>query len=324
MWLPLASRTGGRPVDPQHGLRDDADPGPGGVDQDARGRDLAPALRVQDQRPDVLALGAGDAGAGADVGAALGGVERIERDQPGIVGPAVGIFEAVAEFPQQRLAGDMVGEIDAARLRQDFARAEPVVEEQPDPQHQRRARPRHRRQHEPHRPDQVRRHPQQHLALGQRLADQPERAVLEIAQPAMDQLGRGRRGAGAEVVLLEQQHAQAPAGGVARDAGAVDAAADDGEIVVGHRCPVIRVRSRMRGPRRRLKPAKPAAPAPCRTAPPRRRYRRSVRSGFSPIRPAARNCRRSCGSANRRHHGRARPYQKSVGPSSYEPLLPRL
>jgi hypothetical protein len=58
--------------------------------------------------------------------------------------------------------------------------------------------------------------------------------VLEIAQAAVDELGRGRRRARAEVVLLEQQHAQAPAGGVARDAGAVDAAADDGEIVVGH------------------------------------------------------------------------------------------
>ena len=94
--------------------------------------------------------------------------------------------------------------------------------------------PGHRRQHEAHRPDEVRRHPQQHLALGQRLAHQPERAVLEIAQAAVDELGRGRRGARAEVVLLQQQHAQAPAGGVARDAGAVDAAADDGEIVVGH------------------------------------------------------------------------------------------
>ena len=108
------------------------------------------------------------------------------------------------------------------------------------PEHQRRARARHRRQHEPHRMDQVGRRPQQHLALGQRLADQPQRAMLEIAQPAMDQLGRGRRGARAEVVLLQQQHAQAAAGGVARDAGAVDAAADDGEVVVGHEGLMIR------------------------------------------------------------------------------------
>ena len=36
-----------------------------------------------------------------------------------------------------------------------------------------------------------------------------------------------------EVVLLDQQHRQAAPGGVARDAGAVDAAADDEEIVDG-------------------------------------------------------------------------------------------
>ena len=61
-----------------------------------------------------------------------------------------------------------------------------------------------------------------------------ERAMLEIAKPAVDQLGRGLRRARGEIVLLDQQHAQAAAGGVARDAGTVDAAADDGEIVVGH------------------------------------------------------------------------------------------
>ena len=78
---------------------------------------------------------------------------------------------------------------------------------------------------------------EQPLALGQRLAHQQERAVLEIAQPAVDELGGGRRGAGRQVVLLEQQHAQAAAGGVARDAGPVDAAADDGEVVVRHCAP---------------------------------------------------------------------------------------
>ena len=51
--------------------------------------------------------------------------------------------------------------------------------------------------------------------------------------------------------MLDQQHAQAAAGGVARDAGAVDAAADDGEVEVGHECPVdcllIASRSRRMG-----------------------------------------------------------------------------
>ena len=78
---------------------------------------------------------------------------------------------------------------------------------QPDPQHDRRTRPRNRRQHEAHRPDQVRRHPQHHLALDQRLAHQPKPSLLEIAQPAVNELGGGRRRAGGKVVLLDQQDA---------------------------------------------------------------------------------------------------------------------
>ena len=81
----------------------------------------------------------------------------------------------------------------------------------------------------------MRRHAQQHLALVQRLAHQPEGAVLEIAQAAVDQLGGGRGGAGGEIVLLDQQHAQAAAGGIPGQSGSVDAAADNGEVVVGHR-----------------------------------------------------------------------------------------
>jgi hypothetical protein len=50
----------------------------------------------------------------------------------------------------------------------------------------------------------------------------------------MDELGRGGGGAGGEIVLLDQQNAQAAAGGVAGDPGAIDAAADNGEIEVGH------------------------------------------------------------------------------------------
>ena len=87
------------------------------------------------------------------------------------------------------------------------------------------------RQHELQRLDDVRREPEQHLALGQRLGDQAELVVLQIAQAAVDQLGAPRRGVRGEIVLLDQQHLEAAAGGVARDAGAVDAAADDGEVV---------------------------------------------------------------------------------------------
>jgi hypothetical protein len=76
--------------------------------------------------------------------------------------------------------------------------------------------------------------PQQHLAFRQRLMHEAKRVMLEIAQASVNELGRGRGRAGGKIVLLDQEHAQAAAGSVARDTGSVDAAADDGKIEVGH------------------------------------------------------------------------------------------
>ena len=86
------------------------------------------------------------------------------------------------------------------------------------------------RQHEAQRPDDVRRELQQHLALAQRLAHQAELVVLEVAQAAVDQLGRGRGGGAGEVALLA---AARPARGRPRRGRcrAVDAAADDQQVV---------------------------------------------------------------------------------------------
>jgi hypothetical protein len=86
------------------------------------------------------------------------------------------------------------------------------------------------RQHEAHRPDDVRRCPQQHLALDQRFADQTEFVIFKIPQAAMDQLSGARTGALRKVILLAQYDAEAPAGGVAGDTRAIDAAADDEKI----------------------------------------------------------------------------------------------
>jgi hypothetical protein len=58
--------------------------------------------------------------------------------------------------------------------------------------------------------------------------------MLEIAQAPVDQLGGGGRRAGGEVALLDQEDAQSPAGRVARDTDAVDAAAHDGKIEIRH------------------------------------------------------------------------------------------
>ena len=80
----------------------------------------------------------------------------------------------------------------------------------------------------------MRRQPQKHLTFGQGLAHQPEGVVLEIAEPAMNQLGGGRRRAGGKVVLLDQKHAQATARSIPRNASAVDATPNDSEVVVCH------------------------------------------------------------------------------------------
>ena len=81
----------------------------------------------------------------------------------------------------------------------------------------------------------VRRGLAEHLALGQRLVDEPDLALLEVADPAVHELRRLRRGARCDVVALDQRGAQAPRGGVERDAGAGDPAADDEhvEVLVG-------------------------------------------------------------------------------------------
>ncbi len=99
--------------------------------------------------------------------------------------------KAVVELGLQRPAGRVAAQIEAAGRRQGAAAAEMVVEEQPEAQQPGRPQPGVMRQHEAQRPDDVRRRTQQHLALDQRLADQPELVVFEIAQAAMDQLGRG-------------------------------------------------------------------------------------------------------------------------------------
>ena len=57
---------------------------------------------------------------------------------------------------------------------------------------------------------------------------------LQPRQIAMHQPWRGRGGAGAEIALFQQDHAQAAAGGVARDADAVQPAANDRKIVIRH------------------------------------------------------------------------------------------
>ena len=87
-----------------------------------------------------------------------------------------------------------------------------------------------RRDQERGRIDQVRRQPDQQLALQQRLADEAEVEVPQVAEAAVDHLRGAARGAGGEVVALDQGHRVAAGGGVEGDPGAGHPAADHDDV----------------------------------------------------------------------------------------------
>ena len=78
--------------------------------------------------------------------------------------------------------------------------------------------------------DEVRRERDHQLALEQRLADEAEVEVLQVAQAAVDELGGAARRARGVVGALDERDAVAARGGVERDAGAGDPAADDDDV----------------------------------------------------------------------------------------------
>ena len=219
-----------------HDLRVDLrGPGAGGVDQRPR-PDLgfSAVFGLQGQGPVagvVAAAGLGDGGAGAHGGAPGFGVHGVEHHQPRVLHPAVGIEETALDPVLQRGAFGAGPQRQPARAGQQFALAEAVVEEQASTDHQERALLGRVRQAEAQRPDDVRRGAHDHLALGEGFADHLEFVGLEVAQAAVDQLGRGRGGAAGEVLGFDQQGLQPATLRIAGDAGAVHTAADNGEIV---------------------------------------------------------------------------------------------
>jgi hypothetical protein len=98
------------------------------------------------------------------------------------------------------------------------------------------------RQNEPERPNDVRCRREQNLPLDQRLAHEAEFIIFQVTQPAMHELSRARRSSLSKISFFAEQDLEAAASGVARDAGTIDSAADDGEVdqpvvlACGRRC----------------------------------------------------------------------------------------
>ena len=121
-------------------------------------------------------------------------------------------------------------QIDRARRRQQMPTADMVVQEQPQPEQPGRSQAGVVRQNETQRANDMGRDLPEDFALDQRLAHQPKLVIFEIAQPAMHQLGRPGRRSTRQVIHFAQENGITPARRIARDAAAVDAASDDGEI----------------------------------------------------------------------------------------------
>ena len=165
-----------------------------------------------------------------DGGAAGGGVHGVENHEVRILDPAVGIFEPPPELRLERFAGRILRQVHPPRRRQKLAAAKVVVEKEAEPDKPGRPKSPVVREDEPQGPDDVRRGAEQHFALHQRLANQPKLVIFEVAQAAVDELGRSRRGPASQVRFLGEIDGKATAGRIAGDAAAVDAPANDGDV----------------------------------------------------------------------------------------------
>ena len=174
----------------------------------------------------------GDGAAIEDIGAAGAGIEEDGERQPRVVGQAVAIMQNRRQslLAEPRELGDVIV-IEPAACRQAITEGERVVKRKAGPEHQSLpALPAIDRQQEFERRDEMRRGLEQLRALEQKLAHERELEALQIAQATMNQLRGGRRRGRSIIALLGEHDFQPAAGGVARDRGAVNAAADDQDV----------------------------------------------------------------------------------------------
>ena len=222
----------GRRRDAAHGV-DGGNEGARGIDDEARiDTALRPALVELDRIAVGERLDGGHRAAVQNIGAAGARIEQHGKHEAGIVGLAVVIVQHGVEiFAAKPWELCDLLRLEASAWRQPIADRQEVVKGKAGMQQQGRALlPAIDRQEEAERLDEMRRGLEQPRALDQGLAHERKLELLEIAQAAMDQLGRGRRGGASIVALLGEHHLQPAAGGVAGHGRAVNAAADDENV----------------------------------------------------------------------------------------------
>ena len=168
-------------------------------------------------------------------GAQFGGMEDLIDAKAGIVFLAIVKNDGAAQvLPRQRrfvhqgpFGGNCLVRRDVAAKRQ------PIVQAHPEPEFYGRDEPALvDGEQKWERPHEVRSDPLENVPFPARLEDETKIMLLEVAEPAMDQLGGTARGSTGKVRLLDERHAQTPKGRVARHAGSKNAAANDQQVKI--------------------------------------------------------------------------------------------
>ena len=221
----LGRRAGGR-------VQELRGPGACRVDQAARPDSGARACGAEQRGVPVLgaALDGAASGTGQHPRAAFASINRRQHHQARIVDPAVRILETTRKSRLQFAPRGVAAQGQRMGTGQKFTPRQAVVQTQAGPDHPRRALAAVVRHHKAQRPHDMGSAAQQHFTLEQRLAYQAEGIVFEVAQAAVYQFARSGRRVGSQVILLAQHHRQAAPCRVARDAGAIDTAANHQNI----------------------------------------------------------------------------------------------
>lgn len=125
----------------------------------------------------------------------------------------------------------MVVQFDALGPRKFFPATKMIIKKKSKADHPCRTQPFDMGQNKAQRPDDVRGGTQKNFAFDQRFADKAEFIMLKIAQATMDQLRACRRRRTGKVIFFTQIDLKPPARCVARNAGTIDAAADNGDVI---------------------------------------------------------------------------------------------
>ena len=221
-----------RLVAAHHRMLHRANPGAGGIDQGAGVKFGRPITTFTGDTPQCAIPPRGTyRHARVNGGTAFRRILGVQQHQARILYPAIGIFKADAMPGAERRAEWGACQINALGWRQRPSPAQMIIQKQPKPQQPGGSEALVMRQHKAQGPDDMRRDAKQDFAFNQRFTHQAKLVMFQIAQATMDQLGGIGRSAAGQIAFFEQHHGKPASRRIPRNAGAIDATTNDGQVV---------------------------------------------------------------------------------------------